>query len=130
MARPIHVHLTGGEQSGPAWVPVPSRPAGVVAPGRWSRSEAGSCTSLKRFNDECERIRPRFLIVDIEGGEREFIRYAKRAGLGTVGIELHPQVIRTVAVAEVKAFFDRQGFAEDRVMSGHVNKLYLCRSRI
>ena len=84
---------------------------------------------MKRFNDELGRLRPSFLIMDIEGGEHDFIRYARLDGVQKVCIELHHDVIGPAAVAEVEAFFGRQGFREDHAVSGPEHKLYLRESR-
>ncbi len=85
---------------------------------------------VKRFNDELGRIRPSFLIVDIEGGEHDFIRYARLDGVRKICIEPHPDIVGAAAVVEVEAFFRRQGFREDRTVSGREHKLYVreCRS--
>lgn len=80
---------------------------------------------MKRFNDELARIRPSFLVLDIEGGEQDFIRYAQLDGVQKVCIELHPHVIGPVAVTEVEGFFKRQGFYEDIETSDPEHKLYL-----
>ncbi|MEQ1592431.1 MAG: FkbM family methyltransferase [Thiobacillaceae bacterium] len=80
---------------------------------------------MKRFNDELTRLRPSFLIIDIEGGEQDFIHYARLDGLQKVCIELHPHVIGQAAVAEVEAFFIGQGFREDPAVSDPEHKLYL-----
>ncbi len=79
---------------------------------------------MKCFNDELARIRPSFLIIDIEGGERDFIRYARLAGVRKVCIELHPHVIGSAAVSEVEAFFISQGFREELAASDPQHKLY------
>lgn len=79
---------------------------------------------VKRFNDELQRLRPSFLIIDIEGGERDFIRYAQLDGVRKVCIELHPHVIGSEAVSEVEAFFISQGFCEEPAVSDPEHKLY------
>lgn len=79
----------------------------------------------KRFNDELARLRPSFLIIDIEGGERDFIHYARLDGVQKICIELHPHVIGRESVAEVEAFFISHGFHEDLTVSDPEHKLYL-----
>lgn len=79
---------------------------------------------MKRFNDELARIRPSFLVIDIEGGEQDLIRYAQLDGVQKICIELHPHVIGPAAVAEVEGFFIRQGFYEDPETSDPEHKLY------
>jgi FkbM family methyltransferase len=80
---------------------------------------------MRCFNDELARLRPTFLIIDIEGGERDFIRYAELDGVHKVCIELHPHVIGAQATAEVEAFFVSRGFVEDPMTSDPEHKLYL-----
>jgi FkbM family methyltransferase len=80
---------------------------------------------MKCFNDELARIRPSFLIIDIEGGEHDFIRYARLDGVSKVCIELHPNVIGSQAVSEVEAFFIDQGFREEPAVSDSEHKLYI-----
>ena len=80
---------------------------------------------VKRFNDELKRLRPSFLIIDIEGGERDFIDYAQLDGVQKICIELHPHVIGKEAVEQVEAFFEDQGYQEDPVLSDPEHKLYL-----
>ena len=79
----------------------------------------------RRFNDELERLRPNFLIIDIEGGEHDLIHYARLDGVEKVCIELHPHLLGEEAVAEVEAFFLGQGFQEDLSVSDPDHKLYL-----
>jgi FkbM family methyltransferase len=80
---------------------------------------------MRRFNDELARLRPSFLIIDIEGGERDFIRYARLDGIQKICIELHPHVIGRESVAAVEAFFISHGFHEDLAVSDPEHKLYL-----
>jgi FkbM family methyltransferase len=80
---------------------------------------------MRRFNDELARLRPSFLIIDIEGGERDFIRYARLDGIRKICIELHPHVIGQESVAAVEAFFISHGFHEDLAVSDPEHKLYL-----
>jgi FkbM family methyltransferase len=80
---------------------------------------------MKCFNDELARVRPSFLIIDIEGGEHDFIRYASLDGVRKVCIELHPDVIGSQAVSEVEAFFISHGFLEEPALSDSEHKLYI-----
>lgn len=80
---------------------------------------------MKCFNDELTRIRPSFLIIDIEGGEHDFIRYARLDGVCKVCIELHPDVVGSQAISEVEAFFNNMGFREEPVVSDSEHKLYI-----
>src|SRR6266550_701601 len=44
---------------------------------------------LRNVNAEIQRVRPTFLIVDIEGGEYDLFRQVDLAGVSTIVIELH-----------------------------------------
>jgi hypothetical protein len=80
---------------------------------------------VKRFNDELERLQPSFLIIDIEGGEQDFIRYARLDGVNKVCIELHPFFIDPTAVAEVDAFFETRVSARNLPFQ-MMNTNYIC----
>ena len=48
---------------------------------------------MKAFNDVITSYKPTFLIIDIEGGEADLIRFARLDNVEKVCIELHPSVI-------------------------------------
>lgn len=63
----------------------------------WASSTVtGSAASRKvdvpqiDLNEEFDKIRPSFLIIDIEGGEIDFFKYATLDGLRKICIETHP----------------------------------------
>jgi FkbM family methyltransferase len=78
---------------------------------------------MKSFNDEPALVRPSFLIIDIEGGERDFVRYARLEGVRKLCIELHPPVTGSCAIGKVKAFFISQGFRDEPAVSDTAHKL-------
>jgi FkbM family methyltransferase len=65
---------------------------------------------MRSLNDELRRVRPTLLVVDIEGGEGDLIRFVELDGVERVLIELHPHIIGADRVAEVRAFFTSAGF--------------------
>lgn len=64
------------------------------------------------FNDEMARIRPTALVIDIQGGEAEWIDYAKLAGVRLVLIELHPDMIGVQKSNEIRQRLRDMGFSE------------------
>lgn len=65
------------------------------------------------LNAELARIRPTFLIVDIEGGEVEFFSYAQLDMVRKVCVETHPDVLGDRALSEMFAGLVAKGFALD-----------------
>lgn len=80
---------------------------------------------VEPFNEAVGRIRPSFLVVDIEGGEQDLFRYARLDGVEKLCIELHPGVIGQRAVDDVIAAIARQGLEEDATVSGPEHKLFV-----
>jgi FkbM family methyltransferase len=65
------------------------------------------------LNDEFDRIRPSFLIIDIEGGEIDFFKYATLNGLRKICVETHPGMISNEAINEMFAGLIAKGFLID-----------------
>lgn len=64
-------------------------------------------------NAEFARLRPSFLIVDIEGGEAEFMADADLAGVRKICIETHPDVLGNRVLSEMLAGLVVRGFELD-----------------
>ncbi len=64
----------------------------------------------RRFAEVRDNVRPTFLILDIEGGERELVRHSDLDGIRTVMLELHPDLIGTDGCDEVIARLERMRF--------------------
>jgi hypothetical protein len=79
---------------------------------------------MKSFNEELDRLRPGS-IMDIEGGEHDFVRFARLDGVRAVCVGLHPGVIGRRAMAEAEAFSQRQVFREDHATSDRIHKLHV-----
>lgn len=96
-----------------------------VAPDFWASSavhhEPGSRTisvPTASFIQTIEEIEPTYLVVDIEGGEREL--FSKSMDFGKVRhllIELHPQKIGAEAVAQVVDGLKSSGFVKNKKLS-------------
>ncbi len=64
----------------------------------------------RSFNDVVHRIRPTFLIVDIEGGEYDLCRYGDFHGILKVLIEIHAWIIGADQAHAVLTRLRRAGF--------------------
>lgn len=65
------------------------------------------------LNTELARIRPSFLIVDIEGGEAEFFADANLASVRKICVETHADVLGNELLSAMFARIIGQGFALD-----------------
>lgn len=65
------------------------------------------------LNTELRRIRPTFLIVDIEGGEAEFFADADLSSVLKICVETHPDVLGDRVLSEMFAGLVAKGFALD-----------------
>ena len=65
------------------------------------------------LNSELARVRPTFLIVDIEGGEAEFFAGADLATVQKICVETHPDVLGDRVLSELFAGLVAKGFALD-----------------
>lgn len=65
------------------------------------------------LNAEIARIRPTFMVVDIEGGERELFEYACLDGVRKVCVEVHPHVIGNGGIRAMLERLFAQGFVLD-----------------
>lgn len=65
------------------------------------------------LNRELARIRPTFLIVDIEGGEAEFFAIANLSGVSKICVETHPGVLGDATLSKMLEHLFAQGFMLD-----------------
>lgn len=80
---------------------------------------------VRALNEALSSYRPNFLVIDIEGGEKDLIRYMNLDGVDKVCIELHPWVIGKESESEVRGFFEAHGFREDTSISDDEHVLFL-----
>ena len=66
------------------------------------------------FNDAVKRIRPTFLVIDIEGGEVDVLQDADLATVEKIVIEIHPQFLGLRAANALRRRIRRSGFVELR----------------
>ena len=65
------------------------------------------------LNAELRRVRPTFLIVDVEGGEYELLRRADLSGVSKLCLEVHPDVLGNVRLSELFGALIAAGLALD-----------------
>jgi len=84
------------------------------------------------LNAALERIRPTFLIVDIEGGESELFEFIRLDGIRKIAIELHDSVIGAKRAQEICDQLDQAGFTVDwshsSSIDGYKKELFLFRA--
>lgn len=84
----------------------------------WASSahrEGGRAITVRQvdLNAELARIRPTFMIVDIEGGEAEFFASADLSAVQGICVETHPDVLGDRVLSEMFAGLVAKGFALD-----------------
>ncbi len=65
------------------------------------------------LDHEIQRIQPSFMILDIEGGEYEFLRHARLDPIRKIVIEVHPHVLGYTRISEMLGRLFAAGFALD-----------------
>jgi FkbM family methyltransferase len=84
-----------------------------------SSSVVSSNTSRKisvrkvKLNEEIHRVAPTFLIVDIEGGEKEFFGIIDLTGIRKVCVETHPGVLTDKDISDIFQILFQNGFVLD-----------------
>ena len=78
------------------------------------------------LNQEIARVRPTFMIVDIEGGEAELFLHAELSGVRKICVETHAHVLGDDGVTDMLAHLFQQGFCLDTGIA-RKNVLYLYR---
>jgi len=71
------------------------------------------------FDDIRRSFKPDVLLMDIEGGELEFLRHAALDGLRAVVMEFHPEAYGREGMRECKRILERAGF---RKSPGHCTR--------
>ena len=79
------------------------------------RSAQANCVRIRQldFNAELRRVRPTFLIVDVEGGEYELLRRADLSGVSKLCLEVHPDVLGNARLSELFGALIEAGLALD-----------------
>lgn len=99
----------------------------------WASSTVAGSASAKKvevrqidLNEEFDKVRPSFLIIDIEGGEIDFFNYAKLDGLRKICIETHPGMISNQEINDMFVKLIAMGFLIDYTLL-RKNVFYLYR---
>lgn len=84
----------------------------------WSSSahrKGGKTITVRQLdlNSELRRVGPSFLMLDIEGGEAEFITTADLSPVRKICVETHPDVLGNQVLSEMFACLVAKGFALD-----------------
>lgn len=69
------------------------------------------------FGDELARVQPTYLVVDIEGGEKELLTQVRMQGLRCALIEMHPTIIGGVAISKIIENLLANGLVENKKIS-------------
>lgn len=79
------------------------------------RSQTAQAVTTRRYDARAfiSKIKPTFLICDIEGGEQELLAYMPLDGVRKLCIELHPHVIGNAATSAIFQGLLEQGFVCD-----------------
>jgi len=88
-----------------------------IEEGFWSssttkRSDAAKIVQVKTANtkDILLELRPNFIIMDIEGGEKDLIYKIDFNSIEKLLIEIHPQIIGNTQATKIIAFLYKKGF--------------------
>ncbi|WP_287600575.1 FkbM family methyltransferase [Thiothrix sp.] len=83
----------------------------------WASSSVVNTVSTRKvmirkvsLNDEIRRIAPTFLIVDIEGGEKDFFALVDLSGVKKICIETHPGILTDKDISEIFNGLMNKGF--------------------
>jgi FkbM family methyltransferase len=67
------------------------------------------------FAEELARFKPTFLVVDIQGSEKDFLRYADLSSIRSLLIEFHPSMIGFNEIAKLRKLLRiKHGYKEVR----------------
>lgn len=71
----------------------------------------------RNINAEIDRIKPSFLIMDVEGYEARLIRACNLTNIRKILIELHPNIIGDAETRSIRKFLTEMGFTVDPSVS-------------
>lgn len=87
----------------------------------WASSANGAVTANAKeievdqidLNAEIARVRPTFMVVDIEGGEADLFALANLSGVQKICVETHPHVLGNDGISAMLGKLFAQGFCLD-----------------
>lgn len=74
--------------------------------------------------EEFARIRPTFVLMDIEGGESSLVPLIDWTGVRKLAIELHPHLLGAAGMKQVLSQLESAGFSEHRFLSSHRKRFF------
>ena len=77
-----------------------------------------------KFEDELARLKPTFLLVDIEGGEHDLLVRTELPTVKKILIELHEKVLGKEKIDEIYDHLAKQGFQYRFSKGSHVNLFF------
>jgi FkbM family methyltransferase len=77
-----------------------------------------------QLNEEIKRIRPSFLIMDIEGGEYDIFHIIDFQSIRKIQFELHPQILSEEKCMKIFSLLERNGFRKEASVSDDRNFYY------
>ncbi|MEP1352896.1 MAG: FkbM family methyltransferase [Tateyamaria sp.] len=80
------------------------------------------------FDEVKSELSPTVLIIDIEGGELEFLKHADLSGIRAVVIEFHPKIYGREGMQHCKAVLTKAGFVKQEDLS--TRKVWTCAREI
>jgi FkbM family methyltransferase len=78
---------------------------------------------------EFARLRPTFVLMDIEGGEGDLVPLIDWSGVRKLAIELHPELLGEAGLRALLATLAAAGFEESRLLSGKRKRYFHKRGR-
>lgn len=73
------------------------------------------------LNEEIRRIKPTFLLMDIEGGEYDLIKAIDFHAIRKISVELHTDVLGQARIDEIKSIMNDAGFLIDNKLSSVIS---------
>ncbi|WP_299690654.1 FkbM family methyltransferase [uncultured Tateyamaria sp.] len=81
------------------------------------RRTTGVDVPTKSYDDVVDAFRPDVLVMDIEGGEQDFLRHADLRGIRAIIIEFHPDVYGKPGAHDCKTILKKAGFEKRKDVS-------------
>ncbi len=89
-----------------------------------SSAPPGIQVATLSVREELARIRPTFVLMDIEGGESSLVPLIDWTGVRKLAIELHPHLLGEAGVNRVLGQLASAGFREHRMLSSHRKRFF------
>jgi FkbM family methyltransferase len=85
-----------------------------VSSSLYTRDNAtGRSVHSVSFRELLAEVRPTMIVMDIEGSEVDLLGTLELPGVRAIGVETHPQIVGTAAIARMQKRLDQIGFRID-----------------